>query len=225
MIRESRAIGLREVGVGDRPRAISQAAMKRYHLTTFGCQMNEHDSERMKGMLESLGYERGGRARRGRPDPVQHLLDPRVGGQPLIGHLGEAKRLKSEDPERIVGVGRLLVAVDEGARSSSGSRSWTSRSGRARSTSWPSSSQSDEPRPRRATSSSRASRPPADEARARVPGAGCRSRVGCNCVCSYCIVPSTRGREVSRARGELVREVERAGRRRRPGGDAARART
>ena len=29
---------------------------KRYHLTTFGCQMNEHDSERMKGMLESLGY-------------------------------------------------------------------------------------------------------------------------------------------------------------------------
>ena len=30
--------------------------MKRYHLTTFGCQMNEHDSERMKGMLESLGY-------------------------------------------------------------------------------------------------------------------------------------------------------------------------
>ena len=25
--------------------------MKRYHVTTFGCQMNEHDSERMKGML------------------------------------------------------------------------------------------------------------------------------------------------------------------------------
>ncbi len=32
--------------------------MKRYHVTTFGCQMNEHDSERMKGMLESLGYAR-----------------------------------------------------------------------------------------------------------------------------------------------------------------------
>ena len=27
-----------------------------FHVTTFGCQMNEHDSERMKGMLESLGY-------------------------------------------------------------------------------------------------------------------------------------------------------------------------
>ena len=32
---------------------------------------------------------------------------------------------------------------------------------------------------------------------------------GCNMVCSYCIVPSTRGREVSRPLGELVAEVER----------------
>ena len=30
--------------------------MKRFHVTTFGCQMNEHDSERMRGMLTSLGY-------------------------------------------------------------------------------------------------------------------------------------------------------------------------
>ena len=33
-----------------------QTVGKSYHLTTFGCQMNEHDSERMKGMLEALGY-------------------------------------------------------------------------------------------------------------------------------------------------------------------------
>ena len=33
--------------------------------------------------------------------------------------------------------------------------------------------------------------------------------VGCNSVCSYCIVPSTRGREVSRPTGELVQEVRR----------------
>src|SRR5205085_2464901 len=32
--------------------------------------------------------------------------------------------------------------------------------------------------------------------------------VGCNCVCAYCIVPQTRGREVSRAPGELIAEIE-----------------
>ena len=30
--------------------------MKRFHVTTFGCQMNEHDSERLQGMLEGLGF-------------------------------------------------------------------------------------------------------------------------------------------------------------------------
>ena len=31
--------------------------MKKYHIITFGCQMNEHDSENVAGMLEGMGYE------------------------------------------------------------------------------------------------------------------------------------------------------------------------
>ena len=31
--------------------------MKKYHIITFGCQMNEHDSENIAGMLEGMGYE------------------------------------------------------------------------------------------------------------------------------------------------------------------------
>ena len=79
--------------------------MKRYHLTTFGCQMNEHDSERMKGMLESLGYRESGRREEAdlilfNTCSIREKADTR-----LAGHLGEAKRLKGEDPERVVGVG------------------------------------------------------------------------------------------------------------------------
>ncbi len=45
--------------------------------------------------------------------------------------------------------------------------------------------------------------------RAREFQAWVQISVGCNCRCSYCIVPSTRGREVSRPFDELVAEVER----------------
>ena len=34
--------------------------MRRYHVTTFGCQMNAHDSERIKGMLEELAANKPG---------------------------------------------------------------------------------------------------------------------------------------------------------------------
>ena len=78
---------------------------KRYHLTTFGCQMNEHDSERMKGMLEALGYREADE--RAEADlilfntcSIRESADSR-----FIAHLGEAKRLKRERPERVVGVG------------------------------------------------------------------------------------------------------------------------
>ena len=45
--------------------------------------------------------------------------------------------------------------------------------------------------------------------RAREVQAWMQISVGCNCNCSYCIVPSTRGREVSRPLGELVDEGRR----------------
>jgi tRNA-2-methylthio-N6-dimethylallyladenosine synthase len=79
--------------------------MKRYHLTTFGCQMNEHDSERIKGMLDSLGYAEA-------PDhdnadlilfntcSIRETADSR-----FVAHLGHAKRVKRERPGTVIGVG------------------------------------------------------------------------------------------------------------------------
>src|SRR5437764_9689686 len=78
---------------------------KQYHVTTFGCQMNEHDSERMKGMLDSLGYTEA--EERDQADlilfntcSIREKADNR-----LVGHLGEAKRLKAGDPTKVIGVG------------------------------------------------------------------------------------------------------------------------
>src|SRR5208283_3717645 len=180
--------------------------MKRYHLTTFGCQMNEHDSERMKGMLESLGYAEA--PARAEADlilfntcSIRESADSR-----FIAHLGEARRLKRERPERVVGVGgcwaqsvkeevferfpfvdvafgpgqvhRLAEFLTSDSLTAQGYFEFEGFTGHL----------------------------PA--ARARRFQGWVQISVGCNCACSYCIVPSTRGREVSRPPGELVAEVQ-----------------
>ena len=79
--------------------------MKRFHVTTFGCQMNEHDSERMKGMLESLGYAEAP----AREDADLILFNTcsirEKADERFVAHLHEAKALKRRDPERVIGVG------------------------------------------------------------------------------------------------------------------------
>ena len=112
--------------------------MKRFHVTTFGCQMNEHDSERMKGMLESLGYAEV--PEREEADlilfntcSIREKADER-----FVSHLYEARALKRRDPERVIGVGGCW-AQSMKDRCSPSSRSWTWPSAPARCTSWPSS--------------------------------------------------------------------------------------
>jgi tRNA-2-methylthio-N6-dimethylallyladenosine synthase len=179
---------------------------QRFHVTTFGCQMNVHDSERMRGMLASLGYEEAD----SREDAdvilfntcsIRESADSR-----FIAHLGEAKRLKSEDPERVVGVGgcwaqsvkeevferfpfvdvafgpgqihRLAEFLTSDSITAQGYFEFEDFSGHL---------------PTR---------------REREFQGWLQISQGCNCVCSYCIVPSTRGREVSRDPGELIAEAE-----------------
>jgi tRNA-2-methylthio-N6-dimethylallyladenosine synthase len=179
--------------------------MRRYHVTTFGCQMNEHDSERMKGMLESLGYSEAP-AREGadlilfNTCSIREKADSR-----FVAHLGEAKRIKSGRPEVIVGVGgcwaqsvkeevfarfpfvdvafgpgqvhKLAEFLVSDSLTAQGYFEFEGFTGHL----------------------------PAK--RTRDHHAWVQISVGCNCVCSYCIVPSTRGREVSRPARGLVAEV------------------
>ena len=179
---------------------------RRYHVTTFGCQMNEHDSERMKGMLDALGYAEC--EERSQADlilfntcSIRESADNR-----FIAHLGEAKRLKGEDPARVVGVGgcwaqsvkeevferfpfvdvafgpgqihRLAEFLTSDSLTAQGYFEFEDFSGHL------------------------------PGKRERDFQAWVQISQGCNCVCSYCIVPSTRGREVSRSPSELVAEVE-----------------
>jgi tRNA-2-methylthio-N6-dimethylallyladenosine synthase len=178
---------------------------KRFHVTTFGCQMNEHDSERMKGMLESLGYAEA--PERDAADlilfntcSIREAADSR-----FVAHLHQAKGVKARRPDVVIGVGgcwaqsvkedvfrqfpfvdvafgpgqvhRLAEFLTSDSLTAQGYFEFEGFTGHL----------------------------PAK--RAREFQAWVQISVGCNCRCSYCIVPSTRGREVSRPFAELVDEV------------------
>lgn len=167
--------------------------------------MNEHDSERMKGMLESLGYAAA-------PDresadlilfntcSIRESADNK-----FIGNLGEAKRLKLENPAKVVGVGgcwaqsvkeevferfpfvdvafgpgqvnKLAEFLNSDSLTAQGYFEFEGFTG-------------DLP-----------------SSRGRDFQSWVQISVGCNCVCSYCIVPTTRGLEVSREPKLLLDEI------------------
>ena len=85
----------------------------RYYLRSFGCQMNEHDAERIRALLEAEGLERADE-----PDDADVLVYNtctvrKSADDRLAGHLGTAARLKREDPARVVLVTGCLPQAEQ----------------------------------------------------------------------------------------------------------------
>jgi len=184
--------------------------MRRYHVTTFGCQMNAHDSERIKGMLEELGL--GEAAEQAEADvlvfntcTIREKPDQR-----FAAHLAQARALKQRDPEKVIAVGgcyaeaqreRLFslypyVDVAFGPGSIPHLGEWLGAGGAGIE------------RGAFGTGAERAFAGRLPLHRERRFQAWVQISMGCNSVCSYCIVPSVRGKEVSRRPGEILAEVE-----------------
>jgi tRNA-2-methylthio-N6-dimethylallyladenosine synthase len=180
---------------------------KSYHVTTFGCQMNEHDSERMKGMLESLGYSEV--ATRNGADlilfntcSIREKADDR-----FIAHLNEASALKRKAPNTVIGVGGCWAqSVKEEVFQRFPSVDVAFGPGQMHKLAEFLTSDSITAQGYFEFEGFTGDLP---AKRAREFQGWLQISVGCNCVCSYCIVPSTRGREVSRDAGTLITEVER----------------
>jgi tRNA-2-methylthio-N6-dimethylallyladenosine synthase len=182
--------------------------VRRYHVTTFGCQMNAHDSERIKGLLEELGLGES-------PDPagadVLVFNTCTIRERPdtkLAAYLGDAIARKREDPDRVIAVGgcyaeaqreRLFelypevdVAFGPGSIAHLGDWLGAGGIGVARG---------------RFGLDDRAFAADLPQHRERSFQAWVQVSMGCNSTCAYCIVPAVRGREQSRRPGEIVAEV------------------
>jgi tRNA-2-methylthio-N6-dimethylallyladenosine synthase len=181
--------------------------VKRYHVTTFGCQMNAHDSERIKGLLESLGL---GEAVSQEEADVIVFNTCTVREKPdtrFAAHLAQAAALKRGDPEKVIAVGgcyaeaqreRIFelypyVDVAFGPGSIPHLAEWVGAGGlgveRGRFAEW------------RHFAGDLPAR------RERTFQAWVQISMGCNSKCAYCIVPAVRGREQSRRPGDVVAEV------------------
>ena len=185
--------------------------MRRYSVHTFGCQMNAHDSERIKGMLEELGL---GEAATDEDADVVVFNTCTIREKPdqrLAAHLAQAKAVKAREPDKIIAVGgcyaeaqrdRLFelypfVDVAFGPGSISHLGDWLGAGGEGVA------------RGRFGTGEERVFAADLPVTRARRFQAWVQVSMGCNSVCSYCIVPKVRGGEVSRRPGEIVAEIVR----------------
>jgi len=182
--------------------------VKRYHVTTFGCQMNAHDSERIKGMLEELGLGEAASQEEADVLVFNTCTIREKPDQRFAAHLGNAKVLKRADPEKVIAVGGCyaeaqreklfdlypFVDVAFGPGTIPHLAEWLGAGGLA-------------PRSRFGTGVEREFAGTLPMHRERRFQAWVQVSMGCNSVCSYCIVPAVRGREVSRRPGEILAEV------------------
>ena len=89
--------------------------MKSFHIITFGCQMNEHDSERMTGILEAQGCASTDDALAADMVILNTCSIREKAEQKFFSELGRLQKLKDERPGLTIAVAGC-IAQQEGAR-------------------------------------------------------------------------------------------------------------
>jgi tRNA-2-methylthio-N6-dimethylallyladenosine synthase len=178
-----------------------------YFLRTFGCQMNEHDSERMAGMLEDEGYSRVER-----PEDASVVLFNTCcirenADQRLYGNLGHMKALKDRRPELRIVVGGCLAQKDKSLIQQKAPYVDVVL-GTHNLASLPRLLNEAESGPAFEILEQTEIFPSSLPARRMSAWHSWLSiSIGCNNSCTFCIVPAVRGREVSRRMGDILQEA------------------
>lgn len=188
---------------------------RKYHVQTFGCQMNEHDSERIAGLLEADGLERANQHDDADVIVLNTCCIRENADDRLYGSLGWLKPWKEGRGGRQIVVAGCLSQKDRGRVRERAP--WvdvvmgTHNVHRAAhlvataATSGPLTEILDE-----AVLDDHALFPSALPASREVSyRAWVTIQIGCDNTCAYCIVPAVRGREYSREPEDVVDEVRR----------------
>lgn len=82
---------------------------KFYHIITYGCQMNEHDSEKLAGMLEDMGYQSTENMQLADIILLNTCTIRENADLKVFGKAGALKQLKRENPDLIIGIGGCMM--------------------------------------------------------------------------------------------------------------------
>jgi tRNA-2-methylthio-N6-dimethylallyladenosine synthase len=197
-------------GAGERP--LSSRSGLHYLVRTFGCQMNEHDSERVSGLFEAAGMAEASGLEDADVVFVNTCCIRENADNKLYGTLGHLKAAKARRPGLRIVVGGCLAQKDrELVRQRA---PWvdvvfgTHNLPRVldlldhAEEHGPITEIREEPLAGEESISDLPVR------RELAHSAWVTITVGCNNACTFCIVPMVRGAEVSRRPGEIIRQVQ-----------------
>lgn len=181
----------------------------KYKIVTYGCQMNEHDSERIAYLLENMGYQ---------PTEEKNEADFILYNTCLVrenaelkvyGQIGTYKKWKEENPDKILAISGCMMQTGPardiikkkypqvdlvfGTRNIAKLPQLLARHKETGERVFDIEAYEDDQLDYDRTSSS---------------FAYVNISTGCNNFCSYCVVPYARGRETSRSSEEIITEVE-----------------
>ncbi len=186
------------------------APPRTYRVRTYGCQMNVHDSERIAGLLEANGYRRAAEGDGADVVVLNTCAVRENADNKLYGNLGHLASVKRERPGMQIAVGGCLAQKD--------------RDGIVERAPWVdvvfgTHNVGALPALLRRAEVAREAQVEIEESLQTFPStlpsrresayaAWVAISVGCNNTCTFCIVPSLRGRERDRRPGEILAEVE-----------------
>jgi tRNA-2-methylthio-N6-dimethylallyladenosine synthase len=185
---------------------------KTFHIQTFGCQMNEHDSETLAGMLEELGYVENKNKKEAGVAIINTCSVRENADQRFFGTLGQLKKAKEDRPDMVVAVCGCMMQQQHIVDTIKTKYPWVDLIFGTHNI---------HEFPRLLTnvlSERRKAVEVWEDGEGIVEGLPAKREFpfkayvnimyGCNNFCTYCIVPFTRGRERSRRPEEIVNEVK-----------------
>ena len=181
-----------------------------YFIHTYGCQMNIHDSEKIAGILESLGYNVCDAVEKADIVVFNTCCIRETAEQKIYGHIGAIKKLKLKNPRLIavvcgcmsqqdgvadkikssypyidivLGTSNLNLLADAVKKAQQKTKQYNVEFLQYREEDF-------------------------NQSRTSYPNAWVNINYGCNNFCTYCIVPYVRGRERSRPMADVLAEVK-----------------